>query len=86
VAVDWAQLTPRLRAGDWTCATHGLVDPRTDGPIPACPDCGAVAMLVMMHRSGYPVFVEPAPTHCAGPDRHPLGPGRVQLGWRACEM
>jgi hypothetical protein len=58
--------------------------PTTGGPVPACPVCGGFAYRLRMHPAGYLELVEPAPTHCAGPDRHPFGPNRVNLGWRAC--
>lgn len=73
-----------LRAGDWTCSTHGRITPTIDDVVPACPACGAMALRVRMHRAGYPEFVEPAPPYCAGPDRHRLGLGQVGVGFHSC--
>ncbi|WIN00104.1 hypothetical protein ACTOB_003786 [Actinoplanes oblitus] len=38
--VDWAGITSRLRPGDHTCTTHGVVVPQP-APIgvPICPHC-----------------------------------------------
>jgi hypothetical protein len=82
--VNGGEPTSRLRAGDWTCATHGRVTPATDGVVPACPQCGAMVLQVRMHQLGYPEFVEPRPEHCAGSEQHRFGPGRVHLGFHAC--
>lgn len=43
-----------------------------------------MALQVRMHQAGYPEFVEPAPRFCAGPERHPLGPGKVGVGYHSC--
>ncbi len=84
MSVDWGQLTPTLRPGDWTCVHHGRVQPRTDTLIPACPQCGGTALqAVLDRRAGYLVHVEQAPARCA--NGHLLGPGRVMLGWHACD-
>jgi hypothetical protein len=83
--VDWRELIPRLRAGEWTCAQHGRVVPDETAPVvPICPHCGQMVRRVGFDRRGVIFFAEPSPAHCAGPDAHPLGPNQVLLGWMAC--
>jgi len=72
--------------GDWICTDHDLITPVLGGPVPACPHCGKIALQATLATSGaHLVYAEPAPERCAGPDHHPLGPNRVNVGWHACE-
>lgn len=79
-AVDWSKV--QVRAGDYTCPEHGVIKPWQQ-LVPACRDCGRAAHLAVYSR-GQVVTVEPMPPYCAGPERHPLKPGRVYLGTAAC--
>lgn len=83
MAVDWGALVPRLRAGDQTCSTHGVITPVWVGQLPTCGDCGELAGRVL--ADGQPVVQEPAPAHCEGPARHPFGPDLVEVKWTGCE-
>jgi hypothetical protein len=83
--VDWGWLTPRLRPGDHTCATHGRMDPvETAIGIPACPHCNEMLLQVRFREGRLHDFVEPAPSVCAGPDRHPLTAGGYLVSWLPC--
>lgn len=73
----------QLRAGRWYCPEHGEVRRPWQQVVPACPDCGR-AVHKGVYQGGMVVTVEPAPSHCAGPDRHPLAAGRASLGTAAC--
>lgn len=76
---------PRMREGDWVCRTHDIVTPDRSGCVPACPHCGAMVLHAVRERGrDYLMYAEPSPTHCAGPGRHLLGPGRINTGWHAC--
>lgn len=71
------------REGDWSCADHGVVTPRTDTLIPTCPTCGRMALQAIRERGkSYLVYAEPSPEHCA--NGHPYGPGRVLLSSYSC--
>jgi hypothetical protein len=84
-SVDWGVITPRLRPGDHTCTTHGVIVPET-APIgvPICPHCRHLASTVHFKDGKLNGFAEPAPAYCGAPERHRLTGGTVQLGWRAC--
>jgi hypothetical protein len=91
--VDWGQLTPRLNAGEWVCLEHGRIHPRPGRPVPSCPHpdaadpgghCPQLVSRVQRGPGGAPMFVEPAPSHCAGPGRHPLTGGQTGVGWTGC--
>ncbi|WP_152748287.1 hypothetical protein, partial [Micromonospora sp. RV43] len=84
MSVDWGRLTPTLRAGDWTCPTHGRIRPTTGGPVPTCPHCDALAHQVRVTRDGRREFTAPTPQRCSGPQRHPLTAGRYQVSWTPC--
>jgi hypothetical protein len=84
MSVDWGRLTPALRAGDWTCPTHGRIRPAAGGPVPTCPHCDVVAHQVRVTRDGHREFVAPVPVRCAGTEQHLLSAGRYQLGWTPC--
>ncbi|MFF0371277.1 hypothetical protein [Micromonospora sp. NPDC005087] len=34
MTVEWGRLTPTLRAGEWTCLTHGRTRPAAGGVFP----------------------------------------------------
>src|SRR4051794_26729220 len=71
------------REGDWTCRDHGTVTPRTDTIVPSCPDCGGAALeAIRSPGRSYLVYAEPAPARCV--NGHQFGPGKVHLGWHAC--
>lgn len=71
-----------MRVGAHYCPEHGEVRPRP-GVVPACPRCLRAAHVGA--RVGKELTtVEPAPAVCAGEGAHPLVPGRVMLGTRAC--
>lgn len=77
------QVTARPQEGDWTCATHGLIQPRMDTLVPSCPVCGAGALRATFDRRvRYLVRVVPQPQRCSR--GHELRPGQVLLGWTAC--
>ena len=80
MAVDWSKVRPQ--AGDWVCIEHGIIKPWRQ-IVPACPDCLRIAHLVV-YRNGQLMNDEPRPKTCAGPGRHPLVAGQVELGTAAC--
>lgn len=82
VTVDWGKV--RVRAGQWACPEHGIVAEPWQQIVPACRDCLRAVHLAVKTKSGVIVWQEPAPPHCAGPDRHPLKPGMMSLGSDAC--
>jgi hypothetical protein len=80
--VDWE--TVRLKPGDWSCPEHGVVSDPWQQIVPACRDCGRSLTQAYLDREGKLQHREPTPKTCAGPDRHPFGPGKVLLNSRAC--
>jgi hypothetical protein len=80
VVVDWGKL--RVRPGQYVCPEHGVVRPWRQ-IVPACRDCGRAVHLAVDSEIGV-AYQEPAPTHCAGHDRHTFGPKLVSLGTAAC--
>ena len=81
MAVDWTEV--RVRAGQWVCPEHGVVEPWQQ-VVPACRDCLRDVHLAVRTDNGYIVYQAQDPTHCAGPERHPLGLKQMQRGWASC--
>ncbi len=84
--VDWGVLTPQLRAGDAVCVVHGQVDvePAPVG-VPVCAHCHQMVLHAYRDDTGVlRSFIEPSPSHCTAVERHPLGGGRVRVGWTSC--
>lgn len=62
----------RIPVGSWVRPAHGQVDPDESGIVPACPDCGRIALLAVQNEKGTTVYREPTPATCAGPEHHDL--------------
>jgi hypothetical protein len=83
VVVNWAALQAHVRTGQHVCPEHGLVDPYRS-LVAACPECLQQTHVASRGKDGQVSWHTEQPSHCAGPDRHRLAPGKVLLGHIPC--
>lgn len=72
-------------ARHWWCPTHGddvPVQPDDFG-VMLCAVPGCTRMAKYYTGRGDEI-TEQAPTRCAGPERHPLTPGNMNVSWLGC--